>query len=48
MVVNGANKHIVINHFNNVKKNENLNVNILLDDNRSLVSVQGPQAANVI
>lgn len=48
MVVNGANKETVMKHFNEVKNKEKFDVDITIDDNRSLISVQGPEAVKVL
>ena len=48
MVVNGANKYKVIEHFNKIKGEYKYNVDITLDDGRSLISIQGPLAARVV
>ena len=48
MVVNGSNKHKVIEHFNKIKQDRKYNVNISLDDSRSLISIQGPLSAQVV
>lgn len=48
MVVNGANKHKVMEHFKEIKKDRGYNVDITLDDSRSLISVQGPLSAQVL
>jgi aminomethyltransferase len=48
LVVNGANKHKVMQHFMNVKAKETFNVNFILDDSRSLICIQGPKAASVV
>lgn len=48
LVVNGANKYKVMDHFKAVKDSEKLDVKFKLDDTRSLICIQGPKAAQVV
>ena len=44
IVVNGANKYIVMQHLNEVVQKEKLITNVQLFDDNGLIAVQGPKS----
>lgn len=44
IVVNGANKYIVVKHLNELIAKENLNTKVELFDENGLIAVQGPKS----
>lgn len=48
IVVNGANKYIVVKHLNELIAKENLKTKVELFDENGLIAVQGPKSPEVL
>lgn len=48
IVVNGANKYIVVKHLNELIAKENLKTKVELFDENGLIAVQGPKSPEIL